>query len=244
MKLLKFSGLLLLTAIFSFLAHSAYAKEPVITKPNTGFKFGEQNINTATITEWYYGGECPGMREERTFTSVRFISESTPPASGLRVLVRNISKGFEGDPVPFSEKKYSGQGGAEDFNLEFSKRHNRKYLALSLESENLKNQPVSNVVDFLAERPGITNSFEYEIKHGSEVIETGAFTVTFGKWRRQGKSYKMRIPMRVSESLNRPFCVRPSFTKPGSCEEYSRPLQGTAQPGDIFGYQEKCVYTP
>lgn len=260
MKLLKFSGLLLLPTIFSLLAHSAYAKEPVITKTNTGFKFGSsQNINTATITDWNFKGECPGSKEQRKFTSVRFISESTPPASGLRVLVRNISKGFEGDPVPFSDREYSEQGGSEDLKLEFSKRHNGKYLALSLEGEVLKNQPVSNkpfvplpfrpvgsngsrslpLGSRLISSSEISNSFEYEIKRGSEVIETGKFTVLFEKLLREGTSYRTFIPKRVSESFNQPVCVKRSFTIPGACERYFTPAAGTVKPG----YEVQCVYT-
>jgi hypothetical protein len=256
MKLLKFSGLLLLTTIFPFWAHSAYAQNPVTAKTNTGFKFRDsENINTITITDWNFKGECPGSEKEREFTRVRFISESTPPASGLRVLIRNISKGFEGDPIPFSNKEYSGQGVSEAFNLKFSTRHHGKYLALSLEGETLKNDPVpvpnkpvglvwglfaAPLDSQLISSSEISNSFEYEIKRGSEVIETGKFTVLFEKrlWEANLRRHKLQIP------IYRKVCVQPSFTNPGFCDKYSTLEQGIAQPGDILGYKEAEICVP
>lgn len=181
----------------------------------------------------------PRFRKQRELTRVRFISESTPPASRLRVLIRNISKGFEGDPVPFSDREYSEQEGSEDLKLEFSKRHNGKFLALSLEGETLKNHPVSDTTNFPAKQPGINasqpknpispkpvvltirppgvnfgfaqlissseinNSFEYEIRRGIEVVETGTFTVIFEKQLWEANRYKIWVRMRVPEGYPR-----------------------------------------
>ncbi|MGI0494836.1 hypothetical protein ACN4EG_23880 [Alkalinema pantanalense CENA528] len=82
-----------------------------------------------------------------------FISPTTPPAPGLRVIVRNQTIGS--NPAPYTDREYDAGSRSEDFNLSPGDDHHSKHLAV------LKGQ----------------NLMAYQIKRGNVVIESGEFTV-------------------------------------------------------------------
>ncbi|MBD2325381.1 hypothetical protein [Alkalinema sp. FACHB-956] len=82
-----------------------------------------------------------------------FISPSTPPASGLRVVIRNQTIGSS--PAPYTDREYDAGSRSESFNLSPGDDHHSKHLAV------LKGQ----------------NLMTYQIKRGNVVLESGEFTV-------------------------------------------------------------------
>ena len=94
----------------------------------------------------------------RTYTEVKpakvkFISSTTPSAPGLRVIIRNITKGIDQNPSPYTNRKYDKSSFSEKFQLRFGTNHSSQYLAV---------------------REG-KNNFSYEIKRNDTVVETGTF---------------------------------------------------------------------
>jgi hypothetical protein len=97
----------------------------------------------------------------RTYTEVkpakaRFISSTTLPAPGLRVIIRNITKGIDQNPSPYTNRKYDKSPSSQEFQLRFGTNHSGRYLAV---------------------REG-KNNFSYEIKRNDTVVETGTFTAS------------------------------------------------------------------
>ncbi|OUC11824.1 MAG: hypothetical protein B0A82_25750 [Alkalinema sp. CACIAM 70d] len=82
-----------------------------------------------------------------------FISPTTPPAPGLRVVIRNQTIGS--NPAPYTDREYDAGSRSEDFNLSPGDDHHSKHLAV------LKGQ----------------NLMTYQIKRGNVVLESGEFTV-------------------------------------------------------------------
>jgi hypothetical protein len=124
------------------------------TSPTIGLYFSaEQGLNNAKFQGIRYVGECPGG--QAAIAQAKFISSKTPPAPGLRVVIRNNSDLVEGR-APFSDRGYD-QG-------KFSER-----IVLGLDNQHRQS--------FLAMQSGV-NRMSYEIKRGEAIVESGAFDVT------------------------------------------------------------------
>ncbi len=129
-----------------------------------GLEFeGFQELNLATVVSTEYIGDCPGSK--RGTVKAHFVSSSTPPALGLRVVLRNATRGLRGDPAPYTNRSYDKGRFSQGINIAPATRHNIKYLAVL---------------------PG-KNNFEYEIKRGNQVIESGSFTAELD---RQTKTFE------------------------------------------------------
>lgn len=119
-----------------------------------GIEFeGFRELNAARMLTTEYVGECPGQAIGRV--NGRFVSSQTPPAAGLRVVLRNVTRGMGGDMEPYTDREYDKGRRSEGFFIQPATRHNSKYLAV------------------LAG----TNDFEYQIKRGSAIVESGNFSV-------------------------------------------------------------------
>jgi hypothetical protein len=93
-KMTLFNQLVVFSLAFSVLPALANAPNAEV-----GFEFeGFQTLNSATVVSTEYTGECPGSQRETV--KARFLSSTTPPAPGLRVIIRNVSRGFGGDSAP------------------------------------------------------------------------------------------------------------------------------------------------
>lgn len=136
------------TSIAPILAQGSAASD----SNNAGLEFeGFATPNAGTITDTIFHGECPG--EKQGNVKARFYSTQTPPGSGRRVVIRNVSRGLVGDAVPFTDRDYSKGRTSESMSVEFGTKHKLTQFVV-LEG---------------------TNSFEYEIKQGANVIEQGSF---------------------------------------------------------------------
>ncbi len=123
------------------------ARACTVIPPSAGLQFsGSTTRNAATIV---LEGDIPHS------TSARFVSPITPPAVGLRVVIRNITPGIRSDVVPYSDREYDTGSASESFQVTLSNAHHGRYLAV------------------LAG----TNYFSYEIKQGEIAIESGQFYV-------------------------------------------------------------------
>jgi hypothetical protein len=129
--------------------------------PVVGFLFANRSIGDATqpitLVGIRYTGECPGGSEASARS--RFYSKTTRPAPELRAVVRNVSFGFSGDTKPFTDREYFKGDVSEGFDIRFGDEHKGKFLAVQAGE----------------------NQFEYEIKRGTQVLEKGAFTASFGE---------------------------------------------------------------
>lgn len=134
--------------LFVWLATSTAQEEPEV-----GFEFeASQTLNLTTIVNIDYGGECPGTKAGTRWA--RFISSEIPTAPGRRVIVRNVSRGVEDDPYPYTDREYSKGRSAQPTVVTFGTRHSGRNLKV-LEGE---------------------NKFEYQIKEKDFVVGQGTFT--------------------------------------------------------------------
>ncbi|MDX2231477.1 MAG: hypothetical protein NW220_17710 [Leptolyngbyaceae cyanobacterium bins.349] len=118
-----------------------------VIPPSAGLQFSGSTTRNAAIV--VVEGDIPH------FTSARFVSPSTPPSVGLRVVIRNVTLGSSGDGFPYSDREYSTGSASETFNLSLFNRHHGGFLAI---------------------QPG-TNHLSYEIKQGEAAIESGQFYI-------------------------------------------------------------------
>jgi hypothetical protein len=88
-----------------------------------------------------------------------FTSKTTPPAPGLRVVIRNASRSTEIAKMPFTDREYDKPPQSESFIVSPSTIHNKNFLAVRL---------------------GV-NDFIYEIKRGEQVVESGKFRAKISK---------------------------------------------------------------
>lgn len=125
------------------------------TGVDIGWEFlGNRDLNQTELSVIEYHGDCPG--KETPSTEAKFTSNKTPPASGRRVTVRNVTRGLASDPYPYTDREYDQGRSSESTQMVFGTRHNGKHLIV-LEGE---------------------NNFEYEIRQANQVIDSGTFTAT------------------------------------------------------------------
>ena len=118
---------------------------------------GKKAVASPRITE--YGSdvsqrEIPPENVGQSEVRAWFISQTTTPASGLRVVVRNLSQAGSGE-IPYTNREYNQVPRSEDFIAALGNRHNSKFLSLNL---------------------GL-NELSYDIKRGEQSVESGKFTV-------------------------------------------------------------------
>lgn len=123
-----------------------------------GFEFeGSRDLNRATILTTQYTGDCPGTNTSQL--TGYFLSSKTRPAPGLRAVIRNLTRGMGGDIKPYTDREYEKGDRSEFFYAQLATRHAEKFLAVL---------------------PGV-NDFEYEIKRGTTVVESGRFSAEIGR---------------------------------------------------------------
>ncbi|NEO86959.1 MAG: hypothetical protein F6J87_22275 [Spirulina sp. SIO3F2] len=129
--------------------------EPPAPNPEIGWEFsGQRELNATTISEQEYYGDCPGR--QRNYIRARFFSSEMPPADRRRVVVRNITRGLDDDPFPYTDREYDEGRSSEATKMRFGTKHSGRYFHVL---------------------PGM-NEFEYEIKarRRGPVLKTGTFT--------------------------------------------------------------------
>ncbi len=147
----------LLAVSQSLLPSPVQAQVPIVQK-DAGLEFeGFGTPNTARIVDTIYQGECSG--EEKGEVKARFYSTATPPGSGRRVVIRNVSRGLSDDSVPFTDRDYSQGRTSESTTVEFGTKHELTHFVM-LEGQ---------------------NSLEYEIKQGDNPIDRGSFTAQISR---------------------------------------------------------------
>lgn len=118
---------------------------------------GSYTVGAVEFKRIEYVGGCPGIAIEPNTAKARFTSDSALPAPGRRVRIRNITKGMDNQPYPYTDRQYEQGRYSEGFDLHLEYRHRNQTFSV-LESE---------------------NKFEYEIYEIYEddrVIEKGSFT--------------------------------------------------------------------
>jgi hypothetical protein len=101
--------------------------------------------NTATTTTSY---------TSQVGASAAFISRTTPPASGLRVMIQNITPEIDQSIRPYTDREYDQGDRSESFTLKQDITQNSRYLAVT----------------------SGRNTFTYQIQRGNQIVESGSFT--------------------------------------------------------------------
>ena len=96
----------------------------------------------------------PTFRIEEGSTEAWFTSKKTLPLPGLRVVIRNITQTVSQDSIPYTDREYNRGDRSESFTVKQGTSHTSRYLAVG---------------------PDL-NSFTYQVKRGSEVVESGSFS--------------------------------------------------------------------
>ena len=128
-----------------------------IQLPEVGFEvMGSPDLNRIVIPMYKYTGDCPGVSKGKVRAS--FTSIFALPSENRRVIVRNVSRGIESDPFPYTDREYNRERGSEFTEIIIGTRHTNRYLIV---------------------REG-ENTFEYEIKEEEtkEIVEQGKFTAS------------------------------------------------------------------
>jgi hypothetical protein len=86
----------------------------------------------------------------------RFLSKEVAPAPGLRVVIRNTTTGIDQQSSPYTDREYTQSDRSEPIVVKQGTSHNSRYLAVV---------------------PGV-NTFTYQVRQGSKVVESGVFTAT------------------------------------------------------------------
>ena len=110
-------------------------------------------LNSATVIETVYVGQCPGVK--RTNPEAWFQSESTTTAEGLRVKLENISPGMDPNRIPYADRSYAKGPTSEHTWLDIASRHRGQTFSV---------------------QAGV-NDIQYTIKNGDKVVESGVFQV-------------------------------------------------------------------
>lgn len=123
----------------------------------------QEAVGTRGITD-YGSDELPLQAIAPTLfgradAKVWFRSKTTAPAPGLRVMIRNASQATSVKEMPYSDRDYSQGQASEGFTVGRDNGHQTRFLAVN----------------------GGVNRFMYEIRRGSEVIESGEFEAAFGE---------------------------------------------------------------
>lgn len=155
-----------LTVLLVSVGMRAIAQDQAIPEapraPEIGWEFvGSRALNTATIEDIEFTGQCPG--EEVGEIRASFTSEQNPPAPRHRVIVRNITRGVESNPAPFTNREYNSGRASEATVMRFGTDHSGRFFHVL---------------------PG-ENQFEYEILERRRPVATGQFTATIARDLRQ-----------------------------------------------------------
>jgi hypothetical protein len=122
------------------------AKDEVpIGSPHTSYGGGD-TVSTIDVSPYPRG---------RAQVKSWFRSTKTPPAEGLRVIVRNPSVNNVADQLPYADRAYDHGMRSEGFIAALGTAHRSKFLAV----KSGENQMI------------------YQIKRGSQIIESGEFFV-------------------------------------------------------------------
>jgi hypothetical protein len=111
-----------------------------------------------------YGGNTVSTIDVEPYTRGRaevrswFQSAKTPPAEGLRVVIRNPSLNNAADQIPYTDRAYDQGGRSEDFIAALGTKHKLRFLALQAGE----------------------NQMTYQIKRGNQIVESGEFVVNIG----------------------------------------------------------------
>ena len=131
---------------------------------NVGFEIiGSAEVNNFIIPEIVYTGECPGTKLETQ--EALFFSNTTGTAPDRRVLITNVTRGLDRNPLPFTDREYEEGQISEKTKVTIGSKHDKRNLVL------------------LAGK----NQFQYEIVQIEEdddfetVLEEGTFSVTVKK---------------------------------------------------------------
>ena len=135
---------------------SGQTESPVVV----GWEFAEiPELNKASIKEIEYEGECPGT--DSGSKKAWFTSSKTPPAPKRRIVVKNVTRGLESNPFPYTDREYDKGRSSESTQMAFGTNHRGSYLSV-IAGE---------------------NQFEYAIKENNKVIDSGSFTAVIAKER-------------------------------------------------------------
>ncbi|MEG4485196.1 hypothetical protein [Microcoleus sp. D2_18a_B4] len=171
----------------------------------TGLQFQESEefnvgaITTLLVTTTYSvnSGKCIGQlyvpnsasrsrtHEQQVFGKAAFISHTTLPAPGLRVIIRNVTSGIDKNPYPYTDREYDKSRISEGFKVYFDSEHKSSHLAV---------------------KPG-NNDFSYEIKRGNTIIESGTFTARIDR-RTQSITRNDNLSGNIIGSIDNDMCQK------------------------------------
>jgi hypothetical protein len=117
------------------------------TSTTAGRCFGSNYVPPSTVTR-----ETPYATQ--VGASASFISKTTPPATGLRVIIENITPAVDQSSRPYTDREYVQGDRSEAFTVKQDIAQSSRHLTVT---------------------PGM-NTFAYQIQRGKQIVESGSFT--------------------------------------------------------------------
>ena len=106
------------------------------SSPNIG-TISDRLVTTERRSAGYCVGSSyiPGNLYSNTSTEsgsleAWFTSASTPPAPGLRVVIKNVTLKAIDEQIPYTDREYNSGSQSEHFFVRFGTRHNEQYLTV------------------------------------------------------------------------------------------------------------------
>lgn len=91
---------------------------------------GNIAVNQVRFTRIEYAGQCPGTAYVPSKLEAQFVSHRTPPAANRRVVIKNVSKGLESDPYPFTDREYNRDRYSESFDIRINYKHTSRNFSM------------------------------------------------------------------------------------------------------------------
>lgn len=108
---------------------AAFSQEPnqaeILVRDRGGI-----TVNQATFNRIEYVGQCPGVAYIPSELEAQFVSQTTPPAPGRRVIARNVTKGINSDPYPFTDREYDEGRYSEGFDIQIGYNHSQRNFSV------------------------------------------------------------------------------------------------------------------
>ena len=167
---LKKHGFLVLGALILTVVILVFHQQPTFSQPSNSAEIlvkdsGGISVNQASFTRVEYVGQCTGETYVPSKIAAQFVSNTTPPASGRRAIIRNVTRGMNSDPYPFTDREYNSGRYSEGFNLQIGYSHSQRDFSV-INGENQLEYEIKENNGNIAER----GTIDLQVSIGDEGI--------------------------------------------------------------------------
>ncbi len=148
--------LLLLTIIAGFLCLSIGRVNGETGAELLILNNNKYDVNIIKFKQIEYVGQCAGVIISPEIVNAKFNYPPIPPGVNTRVIIKNVTKGIDGNPYPYTDREYGNNNRySQSFDIKINSSHKESTFSV-LEGE---------------------NQLEFTIKDDNKVIAQGLFNL-------------------------------------------------------------------